>query len=82
VQLFSIHLRLISLVFGRGQDVFRVAILGLGGVAESIHLPACALLPDLKIVAACDTDARFALVRLRGYADTSGAPVEALWLHG
>ena len=34
----------------------RVAILGLGGVAERIHLPACAALPDVQLVGACEPD--------------------------
>ena len=34
----------------------RVAIAGLGAVAEHIHLPACALLPEIDIVGACDLD--------------------------
>lgn len=33
-----------------------VGLLGLGTVAEQIHLPACALLPDAQIVAACEPD--------------------------
>jgi predicted dehydrogenase len=32
----------------------RVALLGLGTVAEQIHLPACAMLSDVKVVAACE----------------------------
>ncbi len=36
--------------------MLRVAIFGLGDVAEQIHLPACAMLPDLSIVAACEPD--------------------------
>lgn len=34
----------------------RVALLGLGTVAEQIHLPACVLLPDARVVAACEPD--------------------------
>ncbi len=37
--------------------MFRVAIFGLGGVAEQIHLPACALLPGVEVVAACEPNA-------------------------
>lgn len=29
-------------------------MIGLGGVAERIHLPACRQIPDLEVVAACD----------------------------
>ena len=36
--------------------MIRVAILGLGAVAEQIHLPACAFLPEVELVAACDPD--------------------------
>lgn len=32
----------------------RVAVLGLGAAAEQIHLPACAALPEVEVVAACD----------------------------
>src|SRR2546422_4357885 len=32
------------------RSMARVAILGLGGVAERIHLPACAALPDVQLV--------------------------------
>ncbi len=39
------------------NTVFRIAIFGLGGVAEQIHLPACALLPDVTVVAACEPNA-------------------------
>src|SRR5215472_14303607 len=35
----------------------RVAIAGLGGVAERIHLPACRAIPEIEIVGACDPDA-------------------------
>jgi len=34
--------------------MFRIAIFGLGGVAEQIHLPAVASLSEIKLVAACD----------------------------
>jgi predicted dehydrogenase len=34
--------------------VIRAAILGLGDVAEQIHLPACAMLPEVALVAACE----------------------------
>lgn len=33
-----------------------VALIGLGLVAENIHLPACKLVTELKVVAACDPD--------------------------
>ena len=32
----------------------RVAIVGLGGVADRIHLPACGAVPEIEVVAACD----------------------------
>jgi predicted dehydrogenase len=35
----------------------RVAILGLGGVADRIHLPACRATPGVEIAAACESDA-------------------------
>lgn len=35
----------------------RVAILGMGGVAERIHFPACALVPGVEVVGACEIDA-------------------------
>lgn len=35
----------------------RVAIIGLGQVAEHIHLPACAALPAVVVVGACEPDA-------------------------
>lgn len=34
----------------------RVAIIGLGKVAENIHLPACASLPEVEVVGACEPD--------------------------
>jgi len=34
----------------------RLAILGLGNAAEHIHLPACSLLPDVDVIAACEPD--------------------------
>jgi len=34
----------------------RIAVFGLGGAAERIHLPACRLLPDVEVVAACEPD--------------------------
>src|SRR5262249_10897622 len=34
----------------------RVAIAGLGGVAERIHIPACRAIPEIEIAAACDPD--------------------------
>jgi predicted dehydrogenase len=36
--------------------MLRVAIFGLGTVAERIHLPACAFLPEVEVVAACEPD--------------------------
>ena len=36
--------------------MIRVGLLGLGTVAEQIHLPACVLLPDVQVVAACEPD--------------------------
>ena len=35
----------------------RVAVVGLGGVAERIHLPALAKVPGIEIVGACEPDA-------------------------
>jgi len=34
----------------------RVAIAGLGGAAERIHIPACREIPEIEIVGACDPD--------------------------
>lgn len=34
----------------------RIALFGLGTVAEQIHLPACALLPGVEVIAACEPD--------------------------
>ena len=34
----------------------RVGVIRLGGVAESIHLPACRSIDMLDVVAACDPD--------------------------
>jgi predicted dehydrogenase len=34
--------------------VIRVAIIGLGKVAEQIHLPACSAVPEIKVIAASD----------------------------
>ena len=34
----------------------RIALFGLGNAAEQIHLPACASIPDVEVVAACDPD--------------------------
>ena len=33
---------------------YRVGIVGLGGVADRIHIPACLAVPQLEIAAACD----------------------------
>lgn len=38
--------------------MLKVALFGLGGVAERIHLPACRQVSDLRVVAACEPDAR------------------------
>ena len=35
----------------------RVAIAGLGGAAERIHIPACRAIPEIDIAGACDPDA-------------------------
>jgi predicted dehydrogenase len=35
----------------------RVAIAGMGGVAERIHLPACRAIPEIEVAGACDPDA-------------------------
>ena len=37
--------------------MFRIAIFGLGGVAEQIHLPACASLSNATVIAACELNA-------------------------
>jgi len=34
----------------------RIALFGLGAVAERIHLPACASLPGTEVIAACEPD--------------------------
>jgi predicted dehydrogenase len=49
----------------------RVAVIGLGGVAERIHLPALAKVPGIEIVGACDPDAarREAMGRTFGVAN-------------
>jgi predicted dehydrogenase len=36
--------------------MMRIALVGLGRVAEQIHLPACAMIPNVKIIAACEPD--------------------------
>ena len=42
----------------RGEHpAIRVAVVGLGAVAERLHLPACNRLPGVEVVAACETDA-------------------------
>jgi len=35
----------------------RVAVCGLGGVADRIHLPACRAVPEIEVVGGCDPDA-------------------------
>jgi predicted dehydrogenase len=35
----------------------RIAIIGLGGVAERIHIPACRAVPQIELIAACEPDA-------------------------
>ena len=35
----------------------RVAIFGMGGVAERIHFPACRVLPEVEVIGACEIDA-------------------------
>jgi predicted dehydrogenase len=42
----------------RHHSEIRIGLFGLGTVAEQIHLPACALLPDARIVGACEPDER------------------------
>ena len=39
------------------MSVIRVAVIGLGGVAERIHLPALAAVPGVEVVGACEPDA-------------------------
>jgi len=42
----------------------RVAVVGLGQVAQKIHLPACLQIPEIDVVAACDHDSsRFQIIR-------------------
>lgn len=41
----------------RGNAAVRVGLIGLGGAAERILLPALAPLPDVSVVAGCDVDA-------------------------
>jgi predicted dehydrogenase len=56
----------------------RVAVFGLGGVAERIHLPACRAVEGLEVVAACEPDPlrrervgrRFAIPALYADAET------------
>ena len=36
----------------------RVGIVGLGGVADRIHLPACRVVPEIEVVAGCDLDSQ------------------------
>lgn len=38
-------------------SVFRTVLVGLGNVAERIHLPALTQVPELKVVGACEPDA-------------------------
>jgi predicted dehydrogenase len=54
------------------MDVLKVALFGLGGVAERIHVPACRELAELRLVGACDPDShrREQMARRLG-----GAPV-------
>jgi predicted dehydrogenase len=44
---------------------WNIAIIGCGGIALQNHLPGLALIPDVKVVALCDTDAA-CLERARG----------------
>ncbi len=46
-------------IVANGQDhgIVRVVLIGLGGAAERILLPALALLPDVRVVAGCDIEA-------------------------
>ena len=42
----------------------RVAVVGLGQVAQKIHLPACLQIPEIDVVAACDPDSsRYPIIR-------------------
>ena len=42
----------------------RVAVLGLGQVAQRIHLPACLQIHEIDVVAACDPDSsRYSIIR-------------------
>ena len=47
----------------------RTALFGLGLVVEDIHLRACAALPELELVAACDPR-----VERRTWAEQKGVP--------
>src|SRR5215472_1999479 len=61
----------------------RVAIAGLGGVADRIHLPACRCVPEIEVVAAADPDpevrartsAKFTIPKT--YADVDSMLAEA-----
>lgn len=39
------------------SSLVRTAIIGLGGVAERIHIPACRAAPSIELVGACDLNA-------------------------
>ncbi len=38
--------------------MIRTAVIGLGKAAEQLHLPACARIPGMHVVAGCDSDVR------------------------
>ena len=52
--------------------MMRIAIIGLGRVSEQIHLPACAMLPNVEIVATCEPDRD----RRRSVAKRFGIPAQ------
>ncbi len=41
----------------RREDKKRIAIFGMGGVAERIHFPVCSMLPEVEVVGACEINA-------------------------
>ncbi len=37
-----------------GREKMRIGVIGAGGIAESVHLPSLAEMPDVQVVAICD----------------------------
>lgn len=60
--------------------MLRVGVIGLGGVADRIHLPACKALPGLKVLAGCDPneDARKRMAAKFGVAPVFATVEELL----